>query len=112
MSEMEKTKKPYIGLEEQETHISYMRNDGYAEIFTSDSTQMTRLDRLCKTNPDMYSMIREEGWGKTYRCNDKSLISLRSKKRTVTDEQRQAASERMKKYQTTKQSNLDSVSEF
>ena len=53
MSEMEKTKKPYIGLEEQETHISYMRNDNYAEIFTSDSTQMTPLDRLCKTNPDM-----------------------------------------------------------
>lgn len=64
MSEMGKTKKPYIGLEEQETHISYMRNDSYAEIFTSDSTQMTRLDRLCKTNPEVYSMIREEGWGK------------------------------------------------
>lgn len=46
MSEMEKTKKPYIGLEEQETHISYMRNDSYAEIFTSDSTQMTRLESI------------------------------------------------------------------
>lgn len=40
-----------VSVSEQETDILYMRDQNYAEIYTSDSTQMTRLDKLCKKNP-------------------------------------------------------------
>ena len=51
---METIKNLSVGIDEQETHISYMRDESYAKVYTSDSTQMTRLDKLCKINPDMY----------------------------------------------------------
>lgn len=82
---------------EQETHVSYMRDEDYAEIYTSDTTQMTRLDKLYENNPDMYSLLKDTGRGKIYRCNDKSMISFRQKKREISDEQKKAASERFKK---------------
>lgn len=93
-----------VSVSEQETNILYMRDQDYAEIYTSDSTQMTRLDKLCEKNPDMYSLIADTGRGKTYRVEDKTLISFRAKKKEMSDEQRLAAGERMKAYQATKNS--------
>lgn len=87
---------------EQETSVLYMRDQDYAEIYTSDSTQITRLDKLCNKSPNYYSLTTDTGRGKTYRVSDKSLISFRSAKREMTDEQRKAAGERMRKYQTDK----------
>lgn len=64
MSNIEPNTRRYLSLEEQETHISWMRTDSHATIYTSDSTQMTRLDRLGKTNPDIYSLLHDKGVGK------------------------------------------------
>ena len=50
----------------------------------------------------MYKVINEDGASKIYRCYDKSMVSLRQKKREVTEEQRKAAGERMRKYQASK----------
>ena len=33
---------------EQETHISYMRDEQFAKVYTSDTTQMTKFDKRCK----------------------------------------------------------------
>lgn len=93
-----------VSVSEQETNILYMRDQDYAEIYTSDSTQMTRLDKLCEKNPDMYSLIADTGRGKTYRVEDKTLISFRAKKKEMSEEQRLAAGERMKAYQANKNS--------
>lgn len=57
-----------VSISEQETNILFMRDKDYAEIYTSDSTQMTRLDKLCKKNPDMYSLIADTGRGKNISC--------------------------------------------
>lgn len=46
-----------LPIAEQETHISYMRDEPFALVYTSDTTQMTRLDKLCTNSPDMYSLI-------------------------------------------------------
>ena len=86
-----------VGIEEQETHISYMRDESFAKVYTSDSTQMTRLDKLCKTNPDMYKLIENTGRGKSYLISDKGLISFRAKKREMTEEQKRIAADRMRK---------------
>lgn len=85
-----------VSIAEQEVCINWMRDEDFATIYTSDTTQMTRLDKLCKNSPDMYSLIEDTGRGKTYRVEDKSLISFRSKKREMTDEAKEAASQRFK----------------
>lgn len=91
-----------IPLEEQETVIHFMRGEDFVTISTTDSTMITKMTKLCDNNPDMYKVINEDGASKIYRCYDKSMVSLRQKKREVTEEQRKAAGERMRKYQASK----------
>lgn len=91
-----------IPLEEQETVIHFMRGEDFATISTTDSTMITKMTKLCDNNQDMYKVINEDGASKIYRCYDKSMVSLRQKKREVTEEQRKAAGERMRKYQASK----------
>lgn len=95
-----------VSSDEQETNISYMRNEPFAKIYTSDSTQITRLDKLCKESPEFYQLDYDTGRGKGYILKDKSLISFRSKKttRTLTEEQKKAAAERFAKARASKKS--------
>jgi len=90
-----------VSLNEQETTIHFMRTEGYATIYTTDRTSMTKLDRLCRKSPDYYQLIREntingEVCGKTYRLMDKRFVSLRSKKKSLSENQRKAFAERNK----------------
>ena len=87
-----------VSVSEQEVCINFMRDEDFATIYTSDTTYMTKLDKLCKTSPDMYSLLSDTGRGKTYRVEDKTLISFRAKKREMSDEQKIAAGERMRQY--------------
>lgn len=80
---------------EQETHISYMRDEQFAKVYTSDTTQITRYDKLCSQFPDMWQCISDDGYSKSYICKDKSMISSRGKKRKVSDKQKEAFSKRM-----------------
>ena len=91
--------------EEQETTISIVRAEEGAEVWTSDRTMMTKLDRLCRESPENYK-LRETGKDrqgyllcKTYMIKDKSLISFRSRKvvKDMTEEQREALAEAMRK---------------
>lgn len=91
-----------ISISEQEVCINFMRDEDFATIYTSDTTYMTKLDKLCKTSPDMYVLIADTGRGKTYRVEDKTLISFRAKKRELSEEQKIAASERMRQWQANK----------
>ncbi|MBC5688191.1 hypothetical protein H8S37_04485 [Mediterraneibacter sp. NSJ-55] len=91
-----------VPLYEQETHIYYMRDEKTAKIYTSDSTQITKFDKLCKENPQMYQLIEDTGWGKTYLCQNKNMISIRKKKRVLTEAQKQLAAERMKNMHSSK----------
>lgn len=91
-----------ISIEEQEICINAMRDEKFATIYASDSTYITKLDKLCKESPDMYSLIEDTGRGKKYLLKDKTLISFRAKKRELTDEQKKQAAERMRKYQASK----------
>jgi len=84
-----------VSISEQEVCINFMRDKAFATIYTSDTTYMTKLDKLCKTSPDMYSLISDTGRGKTYRVEDKTLISSRSKKKEISEEQKIATGERM-----------------
>ncbi len=91
-----------VSISEQEVNINFMRDEDFATIYTSDTTYMTKLDKLCKASPDMYSLISDTGRGKTYRVEDKTLISFRAKKRELSEEQKIAAGERMRQYQASR----------
>lgn len=89
---------------EQETTINLFRDETAAEIWTSDRTMMTKLDRMCREAPDNYRMTesgRDRAGNlicKTYVVADKNLISFRSRKvqRELSEEQRIAMIERGK----------------
>lgn len=68
-----------VSVYEQETHISYMRDEQFAKVYTSDTTQITRYDKLCSQFPDMWQCISDDGYSKSYICKDKSMISSRGK---------------------------------
>ena len=92
-----------VSLFEQETVINYQRDDSSATIWTSDSTTMTKLDRLCNESPEFYSLDKVEKdrdgnvVGKFYKLTDKKMISFRGKKatRVLTEEQKAAMRERL-----------------
>lgn len=91
-----------LSIAEQEVNISWMRDEDFAKIYASDSTTITRLDKLCKTSPDMYKLVSETPVGKSYICMDKGMISFRAKKRELSEEQKEAAGERMRQYQASR----------
>ena len=100
-----------IGTDEQETVVQFNRNGKTATIYTSDSTVMTKLDKLVGNG--YYSVqreVKEDGLvvAKFYSLLDKSLVSFRSSKttRVLTDEQRKAMGERFKAMRGKKNENL------
>lgn len=89
---------------EQETTISFYRDGKLVDVWTSDTTMMTKFDRKCVESPEDYKCI-EVGrsldgllTNKRYTIKNKKLVSFRSGigKRNITDEQRARAAERMK----------------
>lgn len=93
-----------LTIEEQETHINFSRNDERAMIYTSDSTTMTKLNKLVELQDtewklESVSKLKTgEVIGKTYSC-PVGLISFRPKKanRIYTDEQRKQIGTRLHK---------------
>lgn len=70
---------------EQETSVSYGRDDEKMSIYTSDSTVMTKLDKRVKEYPDTWVCVKEihDMYGdlvaKIYEA-PKEMLSFRSEK--------------------------------
>ena len=94
-----------IALEEQETHINFWRQGNVAEIYTSDSLFMRKLDRLAE-NPDApdwkLKEIHRDQTGnivaKTYTVH-KKLIAFRKAFRSInmSEEQKENLRELLRK---------------
>ena len=92
-----------LSIEEQETHVNFNRNDDKAIVYTSDTTTMTKLDKLVTVEETEWKL--ESVWrhsdgdivGKTYSC-PKSFISFRTKRvvRELSEEQRMVLAQRMR----------------
>lgn len=63
-----------VSVSEQEVCINFMRDEDYSIYLRYYN--MTKLDKLCKTSSDMYSLIADTRREKTYRVEDKTLISF------------------------------------
>ena len=86
-----------LGIEEQEICINAMRHEDFATAYCSDRTRITKFDKLVEKSPDLFKVIAETDFGKTYKF-PKRLISIRSSiiTREMTEEQKQLAAERLR----------------
>ena len=71
------------------------RRKGEYQVYTRDKSVMRRLDRLVADYPESYKILSQTEIDKTYSM-PKSYITYR-KPRTVSDEQRELARQRMAK---------------
>ena len=80
---------------EMETVVNYNAGEQTATVYTRDKSVMRRLDRLVVDYPDSYKLLNQTEIDKTYSI-PKSFVTYR-KPRTVSDEQREQARQRMAK---------------
>ena len=99
----EKGKTMGLSVNEQETVVNFERNTDKATVYTSDATMLTKLHKLMEKSPKEWRLIdkgRVNGdvVSETFEC-PKRLISFRTStaSRVMTEEQREAAAERLKK---------------
>lgn len=87
-----------IPLEEQETVIvSYPIETGKdCEIYTTVPSEMKRLEKMVNKYPDVYKVLKDDKYG--YTVSGPWKYSRPKNPRTMTEEQRQKASERMSAY--------------
>lgn len=93
-------------IEEQEMCINAMRDEDFATIYCSDRTWITKMDKLVEKSPNLFEVIAETDYGKTYKF-PKRLISIRSSivTREMTDEQKQLAADRLRNAREQKRNN-------
>ena len=93
-----------LNVSEQETSVSFSRDSDICTVYASDSTIMTKLDKLAESDKLPHWKLKEEHRltngeliGKTYETH-KRLISFRANisTREMSEEQKEAASERFK----------------
>ena len=91
-----------LNISEQETSVSFARDSDICIIYTSDTTVMTKLDKLVESDKSPHWRLKEEHRllngeliGKTYETH-KRLISFRSNisTREMSNEQKEESEER------------------
>ena len=92
-----------ISVNEQETTINFSRDRKECEIWTSDTTVMTKLDKLCEESPKNYRLdaigeIDGETVDKCYIISDKRLISFRRDRVVLSDAAKEERAKRMREY--------------
>lgn len=85
-----------LSINEQELCINAMRDEEFATAYCSDTTWINKFDKLVERSPDLFEVVAETEYGKTYKF-PKRLISIRSSivKREMSEEQKQLAAERL-----------------
>ena len=93
-----------LSIQEQEICINAMRDEEFATAYCSDRTWITKFDKLVEKSPNLFEVIAETDYGKTYKF-PKRLISIRSSivTREMTDEQKQLAADRSRNARAQKQ---------
>lgn len=86
-----------LSIEEQEVSINATRDDEFATAYCSDRTWITKFDKLVEKSPELFEVLAETEFGKTYKF-PKRLVSIRSSivSREMTEEQKQLAAERLR----------------
>lgn len=90
-----------VPTDEQETVIQFDRNSDTCTVYTTDSTMMTKLDKIHKRVKQNYANGKPIA---AYYEFNKKLITFRSKRKTMTmnEEQKKASAKRLKKLRKTR----------
>lgn len=86
--------------EEQETTITFDRVSKQLRLYTSDNTQITKMQKLINTSDSAWKLEKivldkdGEPTGYFFSAADKKLLTLRAKKTRLSDEQKTAVRER------------------
>lgn len=83
--------------EEIETNINFCSADDFATVYTCSKIMMRKLDALVESRPDDVKIIAEDRFSKTYTLPKKWVMRI-SAPRVMTEEQREAARQRLLKY--------------
>ena len=91
-----------VDVDEQELIVNAMRDEDFLTVYTSDNIYLTKLKKLAVANPkewEIVQIVEAKGniLGVKFKA-PKKLLSFRTAtvERTMTDEQRAAAAERLK----------------
>ena len=92
-----------VSADEQETTINFSRTDKEAEVYTSDNTVLTKIKNMFSSDDcewKLKNVVKDKKGNvvSVFFSVPKKHISLRAKtaKSSLTDEQKQAAAERLK----------------
>lgn len=92
--------RPKLTREEQEVIITTSAADDLAEVYVADPIYMRKLDRLVEKDPGSYKVKSRNAYSVTYTMPKKLLkFWVQREPRELTEEQRAAARERLKKAQ-------------
>lgn len=89
--------------EEQETTVTFGRVDDYVSIWTNNIVDIRKLEKEARAERVKPEALTEEhiegGWGVDYRvkAEDFNILGGFRRKRVMTDEQKAAAGERLRK---------------
>ena len=88
---------------EQEVTIGFNAAEDTAELYTADPVWIRKMDKLTQQNPEQFKLKKAETYqgaivAKWYTL-PKRFISIRSKERRLTDEQRAKLAARFRKGQ-------------
>lgn len=93
-----------VNKDEQETIISFSRDDEEAEIYTSDNTVLTKLKKKLAKDPKNYLCYEgpkdenDNVTGYFFKCPKKFIrFGTASNRKPLSDSQKQAISDRFKK---------------
>lgn len=90
------TLKESLPVNEQETTLTFMRDEDFITLYTCDTTMITKLNKLLEASPDTYVITRQEKEGVFIKFPKKLLSFRRSLTKEKTPEQLAKAQERMK----------------
>ncbi|PKM84573.1 MAG: hypothetical protein CVU86_06395 [Firmicutes bacterium HGW-Firmicutes-11] len=95
---MDEQRKLSLTAAERETIVLFNDSSNECIVYTCSRPVMTKLDKLCKSNPKTWRLKEKDKESKTY-LTEKNLISFRADKvkMELTDEQRKKMSDRAKK---------------
>lgn len=84
---------------EQEVVISFNAEEDTADLYTADPVWIRKMDKILEQNPEQFKPGRWEYYegkviAKRYTF-PKKFITIRTKARTLTDEQREASTKRL-----------------
>lgn len=102
--------RPKLTREEQEVIITMSAVDNLAEVYVADPVYMRRLDKLVEKDPNSYKVKSRNVYSATYTMPKKLLkFWVQREPRELTEEQRIAARERLKKYKKLSERSVESI---